>query len=361
MIAARTFARGLVPALLAAALALACGAPAPPTGAARPAADAAAEAARPGVGGAATALAPPRELKLGLVSRTFTLMPLWAAMQAGYLAEEGLTVEEIYTSASTAAIAAQVSGTIDLTLTSPGNAILTRQKGTNLVIVGGFLNPAMYNLIGQKDLRTIDDVRGKRIGTAGSSTGDVLLLREMLAAHGMREKDDYSFLRVGGTPDRYQALVAGAIEVVTLLDPFNYAALDQGYPDLGAAYSYVPDYVHNATIADADWARQHEATLVAFQKAMLRGIRWTYDPGHTEAALALAVERTGVERKYAEAALAEHVRITAWPRDGLVSEKGLAWVIAQSAAIGELEPPLPSVADVTDQSYTRKALAQLGG
>ena len=27
----------------------------------------------------------------------------------------------------------------------------------------------------------------------------------------------------------------------------------------------------------------------------------------------------------------------------------------------ELEPPLPSVADVTDQSYTRKALAQLGG
>src|SRR5436305_12821516 len=172
MIAARTFPRRLAPALLAAALALACGAPAPPTDGARPAVDAAPGAMRPAAADAppTAALAPPRELKLGLVSRIFALMPLWAAAQAGFLAEEGLSVEELYTSASTAAIAAQVSGTIDLTLTSPGNAILTRQKGTNLVIVGGFLNPAMYNLIGQKDLRTIDDVRRNRIGTAGSTT-----------------------------------------------------------------------------------------------------------------------------------------------------------------------------------------------
>src|SRR5712692_6998841 len=120
MIAARTFAPGLAAALLA--VALACGAPTPTAGGARPAADAAPGAIRPAAADAppAAALAPPRELKLGLVSRTFTLMPLWAATQAGYLAEEGLTVEELYTSASTAAIAAQVSGTIDLTLTSPG-------------------------------------------------------------------------------------------------------------------------------------------------------------------------------------------------------------------------------------------------
>jgi ABC-type nitrate/sulfonate/bicarbonate transport system substrate-binding protein len=219
----------------------------------------------------------------------------------------------------------------------------------------------MYNLVGQKDLRTIDDVRGKRVGTAGTSTGDALLLREMLGARGLREREDYTFVRVGGTPERYQALVAGAIETVTLLDPFNYVALDQGFPDLGAAYTYVPNYVHNCTIVDADWARQNETTLVGFQKALLRGIRWIYEPGNAEAAVRLAMERTGVERKYAEAALAEHVRVTAWPRDGLVSEKGLEWVIAQSAAVGDLEPPLPTVQDVTDQSYVRKALAQLGG
>ncbi|HZS00517.1 MAG TPA: ABC transporter substrate-binding protein, partial [Chloroflexota bacterium] len=320
---------GLVLALLA-ALVVGCGAPAPAASGRQPAGETAggsgarAAPAQPAVEAAAPAA--PRELKVGLVSRIFALMPLWVAAQAGYLAEEGLAIEEIYTSASTAAIAAQVSGTIDLTITSPGNAILTRQKGTNLLIVGGFLNPAMYNLIGQRDLRTIDDVRGKRIGTAGTSTGDALLLREMLASRGMREREDYTFLRIGGTPDRYQALVAGAIETVTLLDPFNYAALAEGYSDLGTAYTYVPDYVHNGTIVDGDWARQHEATVVGFQKALLRGIRWMYEPANADAAIRLAVERTGVERKYAEAALAEHVRITAWPRDGLVSERGLEWV-----------------------------------
>jgi ABC-type nitrate/sulfonate/bicarbonate transport system substrate-binding protein len=295
-----------------------------------------------------------------MVSRIFAVLPVWVAVQAGYLAEEGLAVEEIYPGASTATIAAQVSGNIDIAVTAPGNAILTRQKGTNLFIAGGFTNPAMYTLAGQRDLHTIDDVRGKRVGVAGTSTGDALLIREMLGTRGMRENVDYSFVRIGGTPDRFQALVAGAIESTTLLDPFNYAALDQGFSDLGAAYDYVPHYVQNCTIVDAAWAQQNDATLVAFQKAMLRGVRWVYEPGNAQAAIQLAVDRTGVERKYAEMALTEHLKIEAWPRDGMISERGLEWVIAQAAAVGELEPPLPTVADVTDQSYVRRARALLG-
>jgi NitT/TauT family transport system substrate-binding protein len=181
-----------------------------------------------------------------------------------------------------------------------------------------------------------------------------------MATKGMRDGDDFTLVRVGGTPDRYTAIQAGAIDAVTLLDPFNYAALDAGFPNLGALYDYVPDYVHSATIVHEDWARQNEAALLGYQKALIRGIRWAYDPANREAALALAVEKTGAERKYAEMALAEHVRATAWPRDGMPNEKGLAWVIAQSAAVGDLEPPFPTVADVTDLSYARKSVAALG-
>jgi ABC-type nitrate/sulfonate/bicarbonate transport system substrate-binding protein len=217
----------------------------------------------------------------------------------------------------------------------------------------------MYSLIGQKELRTIDDVRGRKVGVAGTSTGDSLLIRAMLSARGLRDRDDYQLLRVGGTPDRYHALHGGAVDVVSLTDPFNYAAVADGFPNLGEAYTYVPDYQHSTTIVHADWARQNADTLVGFQKALIRGIRWIYEPANAEAAIRLAMEQTGVERKYVEAALAEHLRVTVWPPDGLVTEPGLAWTIAQAAAVGELEPPLPTVQEVTDQSYTRRALAQL--
>jgi NitT/TauT family transport system substrate-binding protein len=349
--------------LLAIVLAVACGGPAPaagraPGGAAHPAAPG---AAAPSNGAPAAPSQPPapRDLHVGLVSRTFTQLPHWVAETQGYYAAEGLNVEATFTNASTVVIAALVSGNLEVATTSPGNAILTRQKGTNLVIVGGFLNRAMYNMIGQKGLRTLDDLRGKRIGVAGTSTGDSLLIREMMSAHHLRENDDYALIRIGGTPDRYNALVAGAIDAVTLIDPFNYAALDAGYPDLGAAYTYVPDYVHSATNVHADWARQNEAALVGYLKALIRGIRWVYDPANRAAAIQLAVDNTGVERKFAEMALDEHVRVTAWPKDGLPNEKGLAWVIQQAGMVGEIEPPLPTVADVTDLSYVRKALAQL--
>jgi len=198
------------------------------------------------------------------------------------------------------------------------------------------------------------------VGVGGTTTGDSLLIRGMLGARGLQERDDYTFLRVGGTPEKYTALQAGAVDAVLLLDPFNYVALDNGFSNLGSAYTYVPDYQFMSANVNGDWARQNEAALVGFQKALIRGIRWVYEPANLEAALQVAVDKTGVERKYADAALGEHVRATAWPKDGLLTEKGLEWVINQSAAVGELEPPLPTVAELTDQSYTRKALEQLG-
>jgi len=345
-----------------ATLALACAAPAPRATAPAPDAPAAASAPAqtgPAPSAPAAPAGPTRTLTLGLANKTFTQLPEWVAETQGYYAEEGLAIEAVYTSASTTVIAAMVSGNMDIATTSPGNAILTRQKGANLTIVGGYLNRAMYNMVGQKSLRTLDDLRGKRIGVAGTSTGDSLLIREMMAAKGMRENDDYQFVRIGGTPERYNALFSGAIDAVTLIDPFNYAALDAGFPNLANVYEYVPDYVHSATSVNADWARQNEGAFVGYLKGIIRGIRWVYDPANREAALNLAVENTGVERKFAEMALDEHVRVTAWPKNGEVNEKGLEWVIQQAAAVGELEPPLPTVQDVTDPSYTRKALAQL--
>src|SRR5262245_24873399 len=91
---------------LALTLVLACSSP--PRTAPAPAPEAAPAAARPAE---APPPAPPRELRtlqIGLISKTFVQVPQWAAMANGYFAEEGLALEETYTGASTAAIAALV-------------------------------------------------------------------------------------------------------------------------------------------------------------------------------------------------------------------------------------------------------------
>src|SRR5262249_7012454 len=133
---------------LALALALACASPprtAPATAPeAAPAAARSAEAPPP---------APPRDLRtlqIGLLNTTFVQVRQWPPMATASFAEEGRALEETYTGASPAAIAALVSGTIDLTLNSPPNVVLARQQGANLIIVGGYQNRAMYYLLGQK-------------------------------------------------------------------------------------------------------------------------------------------------------------------------------------------------------------------
>src|SRR4051794_9197370 len=115
--------RQVAPGLLALLLIVSCSG-APGSGSAAPAAVPGVAAASSSTGAPAPAAAAPpgplRELKLGMVSRIFAVLPIWVAVQAGYLAEEGLSVEELYPGASTATIAAQVSGNIDIAVTAPG-------------------------------------------------------------------------------------------------------------------------------------------------------------------------------------------------------------------------------------------------
>jgi ABC-type nitrate/sulfonate/bicarbonate transport system substrate-binding protein len=273
-------------------------------------------------------------LRVGLVSRTFFSVPLWAAQRQGFFVREGLRVETTIFNSINRITEGLKAGALHIGLATPEGVIQDVEAGGGLRIVAGNTGRLTHFLIAQKKHRRIEDLRGGVIGVASPDEGTAFVVQEILAAHGLRYPDDYSLAPVGGAPARWDALREGRIDAGLQSIPLNYMAEDAGFPSLGDAAAYVPAYQFTTVNSHAAWAGAHGEELVRFLTALLLGTRWMYDS--RDAAVALTAEEMELPRDYAERGWRYFTSQRIIPTDGAVNPAGMAKVIEIMGRAGTL-------------------------
>ena len=243
----------------------------------------------------------PDKIAAGLVSRTYFNMPLWAAQEHGFFADEGLEVEgTIYGNASQVAAAARrhVPG---LSSARPSLRSRTQAEGGPLKIVAGNAGKLVHSLIARAPFKRIEDLRGRMIGIFSDKEGTFFHVKAMLAAHGLNYPGDYQVKHTGGVPPRHKALLAGEIDAGLQSVPWNYVAEEAGMNNLGDVIEYVPDWQFVSINVNSQWAAANRDVLVRFLRAMLRATEWLYANRAAASAIAarelpapLQSRRTGV-------------------------------------------------------------------
>lgn len=302
----------------------------------------------------------PDVLTVGYVSESYNYLPLYVAIDEGYFEDREVEVAAISLASSSRATAALIGGSVDATLSAPGQTILATSKGEAIQVVGGLVNAAMYTLVGQEGVDSLSALAGKRIGVAGAGTGDVLLLDSMFEAEGIDpEAEGMSYIEVGGTPERWAALQSGAIDAGMLLSPLNYSALKDGYARTANAYDYVTDFQHTAINAKADRTPGTQEAMVR----MLLGLRDAVEAIKSDPELAhrVAMERLEIEQDLAELAYEDYLGADAFPDDMSFDEAGVEVVAGQLVTAGDLdEATRPSASDYTDKSVIEEAERRAG-
>lgn len=275
-----------------------------------------------------------RALKVGAVSRNYFNLPLWIAQHAGFFAREGLSVEIVLIEGIDEVTQRLAAGELQLALDVTENVVLNAEQGGRLEIIGGNVNRLPFSFIARPHIRSWQGLRGARIGVSSISAGSSSLVMKLLAAHGLRYPQDYTLLAVGPILSRWKMLQSGEIDAGLQGAPLNYIALDAGFVDLGNPREQFPDFQFTSLDTDADWAKKNEDMAVAFLRAWLAAHRWFYEnkAGATE----IAVQETGVERRYAERAWDEYVRDEIFPRDGRASVAAVRALIEVSSLIRNL-------------------------
>ena len=298
-------------------------------------------------------------LKVGMTSKTLFYLPFYAAQNKGFYDAEKLKVELVLIGRSDVQLQALLSGEINFATLNSDGVIAVNEKGANLKVIAGVDNAAPYVLVGGKAYKTINDLKGARLGVSSLRGGATSILLEYLKSKGLHHPKDFIMTVIsGGTSARLTALETGAIAGAVLGVPYSDIAIDQGFNRLGDTMEVISTYQFNGITVDPAWAEKNRESVVKFLKAHIRSLRWIHE--QPEQATELFMREMGVKQPYARRGIDYFTKNKIFPVDGSVTLEGLKVNIQVQFRDGVLKEPLPGPARYADESYVRQAQKELG-
>jgi ABC-type nitrate/sulfonate/bicarbonate transport system substrate-binding protein len=229
----------------------------------------------------------PIHFNTGIVALTAFEWP-WFVVRDGPIGPRNtLTMDIDVFDTDARALQALVSSSVDVVETSLDAVARAVEQGADVVIVGSEVNRPPYALAVRDTIQSYADLRGRRIAVTDLVGGSTVVLRLMLQANGLSERD-VDLIPLGGTPNRYTALTAGATEGAILAQPADFRAQDEGYRLLD--YTTARDYQFTVYAVRRSWAEQNRDQVVRFLRAMVDAHRWLHEPANREQAVAVAAQ-----------------------------------------------------------------------
>ena len=168
------------------------------------------------------------QVNFGVTFRNARLIPLWIADEEGFFKKQGLDVKQINISGGTQGAQMMVSGSVDVSYDDPITCVVSTAGGVPVnVIVGGTPSLA-YLIVGGPGVKTIADVKGKRVGSSGLGlSASRLALLVGLRRFGIdADKGQATIVAAGQEPERIAGLSTGAI-AATVISPEYRTKLEQ--------------------------------------------------------------------------------------------------------------------------------------
>ena len=290
------------------------------------------------------------EVRFAIISEGVYSWPLYVAQAHRLFEREGINLEVTVTGSSTEQLARLTAGDFDIGMQQSDHVVRGVERGADLFIFMAQALAPDLTLIVAPGIKTFADLKGKEIAVDGARTGYALLLRQWLAGQGLMA-GDYRLLEIGGSQERFDALISGAAAASLLNPPFDRNLMAAGFGGLGTTNAYFPAYPGSIAAARRTRAPQNEKSLIAYIRAFDKAYAWLQDAGNREAAIGLLPARLNIDRATAEQSFTQ---IAACPLP-TITAGSLRQVIDIVWAAEGLKSAPGEPASYLDLSYLNKA------
>jgi NitT/TauT family transport system substrate-binding protein len=236
----------------------------------------AAAIAAPTIAGAQTA-GPPITLRVGSVPAEFTANLIYA-MDQGYFAREGITIELQIMPNGPATGAAILGGAIDIGVTDPLTLALAHVRGVELVFIApgaGFATPwpLAFATHPDLDIREAKDLNGKTIGTIALKNATDIMASYWIDHNGGKSQS-IKWVEVP-FPTGVAAIQAKRIDGELFGEPFISQARDAGLTiTLMEHNTSASLWMVNGWMTTRAWADQNVDAVRRFAAAIRAASRW---------------------------------------------------------------------------------------
>lgn len=190
------------------------------------------------------------------------------AIEKGLYKELGIEFDNLDWSSNDEVLSLITRGEVDVADGDPSSYIPGIYNGVPAKLVGNMWRySGSYWLIANNDIKTIADLKGKTVGTAGAAGGMKLSVLEMLASAGLTE-NDVTMVANGAYQAAYATFTTGEMDATIIHNPYAALAESEGKGHiLGRAWDYIPDYYTGTIIASNDMIENRPEDLQRFVTA----------------------------------------------------------------------------------------------
>lgn len=301
-------------------------APAPTTGAAAPPpAPTAAPTTAPAVSTKPAALTP---LKLVWVALTANQM-LWpVAKEAGYFEKYGIDADLTYLAGSQNAVPALMSKDIDMASVA-GSAVISAQAGgSDLTLVAGFLNIAIFRIMAAAGFDKVEDLKGQSVAVTRVGNADYFAWQTIIDRLGWKESD-LTYINSGDVNGQVALLKTGNVKAISVSPPNNVLAEAVGAKQiLDSATLNEPEQNVGVAVTRA-YLADHGPVIQNMLKASIEAMaRWKKDPEFVKNVINQYLKSD--DPRFAEVGYDAYANV--WPQAPYPTREGIIRVIDQVAA-----------------------------
>src|SRR6266545_8181562 len=169
-----------------------------------------------------------QKLTVGYTPIAGASLPLFIAVEEKLFQKHGYDIFPVFMGGSPLINSAILAGEFPIGYTGGGAVIASRLGGSDLIAIASPLPVLTIDGWSKPEIKSIGDVRGKRVGVTRFGASSYFSALSMLDAGGVKPSE-VTFIQNGNIGESYAALVGGRVDVCMIGYPFGLNAKNAGF------------------------------------------------------------------------------------------------------------------------------------
>ena len=214
--------------------------------------------------------AEPIRIAYSSISAAYT--GIWVAHDAGLFAKEGLEDQIIFIPSATQLAQVLVAGDVDIASLGGGPVMAASLSGANLKVIGNNVNKLIFSLHTKADVKSMEELRGKRIAVSRFGSSSDVAARAALRKHNMDPTKDVILMQLGTMSNMFGALKSGAVEASMVSPPTQFMSDKLGFKELFSVTDMDLAYPNPSMAMSGALIRKKPDMVDRFMRAYVRAM-----------------------------------------------------------------------------------------
>jgi NitT/TauT family transport system substrate-binding protein len=204
-----------------------------------------------------------------------SMSPMWIAKEAGFFKKNGLDVKLVFIASGPVGTASVLGGETDEGIIggfAPLRAMVGGAKG--LVIIGQSKNRIMSKIMGKKEINSVQDLKGKRLGIDRIGSNPDMFAQAALSRFQIDTLKDLQYVQLGDTGKAIAALKAGAIDAAIAGAPHDLFAKRMGFKEIVDIAAMKIPFAVTVLISSRNTVARKQAELAKFIRAYAEAMHY---------------------------------------------------------------------------------------